>query len=84
MEDVETGQKISGVQIELHHSSEGFMWDTETGPNGLFIFPNTPAGSYHLEFYRSGYENERDPGSGSLNVSCDDTEDRGTIEMQPN
>ncbi|MFQ6094124.1 MAG: hypothetical protein ACE5OR_15885, partial [bacterium] len=52
-------------------------------PSGFFQINNIDPGSYYLLISKSGYQTRRDPSSGSFNIACSGTENRGTIYLVP-
>jgi len=56
------GAVIQGAAITLTETQTGSSYDSKSGPEGLFSFPELPPGTYTLEVNAAGFETYRQVG----------------------
>ena len=56
------GAVIPGAAIALRETQTGSSFDSKSGPEGLFTFPELPPGIYALEVSATGFETYRQVG----------------------
>ena len=56
------GAVIPGAAIALTETQTGSSYDSKSGPEGLFTFPELPPGTYALEIDAAGFETYRQVG----------------------
>jgi hypothetical protein len=57
-----SGAVIQGAAISLTETQTGSPYDSKSGPEGLFTFPELPPGTYSLEVNATGFETYRQVG----------------------
>jgi hypothetical protein len=50
-----SGAAIPGARVTARNTATGYALSTTSGPNGVYLFPNLPVGSYDLTVRRSGF-----------------------------
>jgi hypothetical protein len=51
-----TGAVVPNAKVVATHVATGLVRTTLSGPDGLYVFPNLPVGSYKLEVQTAGFE----------------------------
>ena len=78
------GGSIYNALVKLYNSSGSYTGDSDYSSNsGYFILSDIAPANYYLIISKTGYEDKRDPNSGSFTVSEGETENRGTIYLNP-
>ena len=82
VKDNATHNPISNALVKLYTSGGSYTGQSDySAGNGYFEITNVDPGSYYLMITQAGYDNKRDPVSGSFTVDCGETENRGTVYM---
>jgi len=73
---------IEHALVRLYTSGGSYTGISDYTPSsGYFEIPSVDPANYYLMVTKSGYNDKRDPSSGTFTVSDNETEDRGTIYM---
>ncbi|MFQ6094400.1 MAG: carboxypeptidase regulatory-like domain-containing protein, partial [bacterium] len=84
VEDSQTGSGIYNALAKLYTSGGSYTGKYDyTSSSGYFQINSVSSGNYYLRVSKSDYDTEREPSSGSFNVACGETENRGTIYLDP-
>lgn len=57
-----TGAAVAGAQVTAQNEATGYTRTTETGPEGYFVLPNLPLGTYTVTVTKAGFATLRFPG----------------------
>ena len=84
VEKCSSGDDLVSALVKLYTSGGSYTSKYDyTDTYGFYQINNIDTGDYYVMISKSGYVTKREPSSGSFNIACGETENRGTVCLNP-